>query len=120
MARKRRLCKSCGRVGAIGANCRARPCRKVNIGCGKGGWSGAAIRRSTARQGKNRRCRWTGLRKLCGAFERRRAIGETTGRRGSRIRSDESRVGKECVRTSRSRWSQYHNKQKQHNTKRKH
>src|SRR3546814_13491621 len=29
-------------------------------------------------------------------------------------RSDERRVGKECVSTYRSRWSQYHKKEKQH------
>src|SRR3546814_14874680 len=32
-----------------------------------------------------------------------------------RERSAESRVGKECVRTCRSRWSPYHYKQKNHN-----
>src|SRR3546814_13790399 len=31
-------------------------------------------------------------------------------------RSEERRVGKECVRTCRSRWSQYHTKQKKHST----
>src|SRR3546814_16903521 len=32
------------------------------------------------------------------------------------IRSDERRVGKECVSTCRSRWSPYHEKTKQHKT----
>src|SRR3546814_14611781 len=31
-----------------------------------------------------------------------------TGYRGSAMRSEERRVGKECVSTCRSRWSQYH------------
>src|SRR3546814_4056815 len=30
------------------------------------------------------------------------------GRRGLQLRSEERRVGKECVSTSRSRWSTYH------------
>src|SRR3546814_14648376 len=34
----------------------------------------------------------------------------------SRSRSEESRVGKECVSTCRSRWSPCHLKKKQHNT----
>src|SRR3546814_11328939 len=33
-------------------------------------------------------------------------------------RSEERRVGKECVSTCRSRWSPYHYKKKQHTTKR--
>src|SRR3546814_17232403 len=32
-------------------------------------------------------------------------------------RSEERRVGKECVSTCRSRWSTYHSKKKQHETK---
>src|SRR3546814_16980267 len=32
------------------------------------------------------------------------------------FRSEERRVGKECVRTCRSRWSPYHSKQKQKDT----
>src|SRR3546814_13975856 len=32
-------------------------------------------------------------------------------------RSEERRVGKECVSTCRSRWSPYHYKKKHHNTK---
>src|SRR3546814_14593828 len=31
------------------------------------------------------------------------------------VRSEERRVGKECVRTCRSRWSQYHQKKKNKN-----
>src|SRR3546814_19244467 len=34
---------------------------------------------------------------------------------GDRQRSEERRVGKECVSTCRSRWSPYHYKKKQHN-----
>src|SRR3546814_16575147 len=34
--------------------------------------------------------------------------------RGADRRSEERRVGKECVRTCRSRWSPYHSKKKQH------
>src|SRR3546814_20504245 len=33
------------------------------------------------------------------------------------LRSEERRVGKECVSTCRSRWSPYHSKQKQRTTK---
>src|SRR3546814_13737793 len=33
-------------------------------------------------------------------------------RRSSRVRSEERRVGKECVSTCRSRWSPYHQKKK--------
>src|SRR3546814_20081760 len=33
-----------------------------------------------------------------------------------RLRSEESRVGKECVSTCRSRWSRHHYKKKQNNT----
>src|SRR3546814_17967916 len=32
------------------------------------------------------------------------------------VRSEERRVGKECVSTCRSRWSPYHSKKKYHNT----
>src|SRR3546814_13214860 len=38
-------------------------------------------------------------------------------RREGRVRSEERRVGKECVSTCRSRWSPYHSKQK---TQKKH
>src|SRR3546814_12046470 len=31
------------------------------------------------------------------------------------VRSEERRVGKECVSTCRSRWSPYHSKKKEHN-----
>src|SRR3546814_16723148 len=43
-------------------------------------------------------------------------------RRGGVMRSEERRVGKECVSTCRSRWSQYHEKKKtrtKHGKKRK-
>src|SRR3546814_15337658 len=36
------------------------------------------------------------------------AINDKNGRRHPHIRSEERRVGKECVRTCRSRWSPYH------------
>src|SRR3546814_19784607 len=35
-----------------------------------------------------------------------------TGHHGALSRSEERRVGKECVRTCRSRWSPYHSKKK--------
>src|SRR3546814_15057458 len=35
------------------------------------------------------------------------------------LRSEERRVGKECVSTCRSRWSRYHKKKKQQNHKQK-
>src|SRR3546814_17992970 len=35
-------------------------------------------------------------------------------RRGAETRSEERRVGKECVSTCRSRWSPYHSKKKKH------
>src|SRR3546814_13594477 len=40
------------------------------------------------------------------------------GKRNSRTRSEERRVGKECVSTFRSRWSPYH-EQKKHNKQQK-
>src|SRR3546814_14141397 len=36
-----------------------------------------------------------------------------------RIRSEERRVGKECVSTCRSRWSPYHSKKKKYTTQKK-
>src|SRR3546814_11838256 len=45
------------------------------------------------------------------AFEQDRAVGERDAlaeNRLERLRSEERRVGKECVRTCRSRWSPYH------------
>src|SRR3546814_14494634 len=41
------------------------------------------------------------------AFWEDAAVGNGTGREGS-LRSEERRVGKECVSTCRSRWSTYH------------
>src|SRR3546814_11832692 len=38
----------------------------------------------------------------------------TTGSTGLPVRSEERRVGKECVRTCRSRWSTYLSKKKDH------
>src|SRR3546814_16086658 len=35
-------------------------------------------------------------------------LGPTPNRRGTSVRSEERRVGKECVSTCRSRWSPYH------------
>src|SRR3546814_21130707 len=43
------------------------------------------------------------------------AIGEA-GDVDTAMRSEERRVGKECVRTCRSRWSAFHLKTQQHNT----
>src|SRR3546814_16097779 len=40
-------------------------------------------------------------------------------REGDQTRSEERRVGKECVRTCRSRWWAYHKKKKQRKTKKK-
>src|SRR3546814_13747130 len=37
-----------------------------------------------------------------------------TGMKLNEVRSEERRVGKECVSTCRSRWSPYHSKKKQH------
>src|SRR3546814_13064269 len=42
----------------------------------------------------------------------RAAVGTSADVQG--VRSEESRVGKECVSTCRSRWSQYHEKKKKH------
>src|SRR3546814_13729259 len=47
-----------------------------------------------------------GRRKLCGIVR---------GPRGAIRRSEERRVGKECVSTCRYRWSQYHEKKKKKN-----
>src|SRR3546814_15923517 len=43
----------------------------------------------------------------CAGLKRRSAIAENSGER-----SEERRVGKECVSTCRSRWSPYHEKKK--------
>src|SRR3546814_13770759 len=43
-----------------------------------------------------------------------RGDGRTHGRGKRRIRSEERRVGKECVSPCRSRWSPYHLKKKKH------
>src|SRR3546814_12555682 len=40
--------------------------------------------------------------------------------RCARVRSEERRVGKECVSTCRSRWSQNHQKKTKHTSKQKH
>src|SRR3546814_12413238 len=45
-----------------------------------------------------------------------RALLQDAARR-ARMRSEERRVGKECVSTCRSRWSRYHTKKKQKTTK---
>src|SRR3546814_12351486 len=45
------------------------------------------------------------------AFSARRKAGAESGR-PARERSEERRVGKECVSTCRSRWSPYHEKKK--------
>src|SRR3546814_12841591 len=42
--------------------------------------------------------------------------GDIVVRTGQLIRSDERRVGKECVSTCRSRWSPYHYKKQQYTT----
>src|SRR3546814_17660934 len=44
-------------------------------------------------------------RSACRTHQRR-----TVGQRAGQARSEERRVGKECVRTCRSRWSPYHKK----------
>src|SRR3546814_12439075 len=41
------------------------------------------------------------------------AAAAACGDRGASVRSEERRVGKECVSTCRSRWSPYHSKKKQ-------
>src|SRR3546814_3384748 len=41
----------------------------------------------------------------------------STGTRWRGIRSEERRVGKECVSTCRSRWSPYHSKENKHKNK---
>src|SRR3546814_6244924 len=50
---------------------------------------------------------------------RDRAAGEAGDRTGAQ-RSEERRVGKECVSTCRSRWSPYHSKKKQKQSKIEH
>src|SRR3546814_11081935 len=54
-----------------------------------------------------RRPQWPGLHRV-GRLRRSRNL-----RHRPRGRSEERRVGKECVSTCRSRWSTYHEKQKQ-------
>src|SRR3546814_4741553 len=43
----------------------------------------------------------------CGLDDRRNSC-PASARSGERVRSEERRVGKECVSTCRSRWSPYH------------
>src|SRR3546814_3442155 len=47
-------------------------------------------------------------RQRAGAVELERAIVRNVACKGARCRSEERRVGKECVSTCRSRWSPYH------------
>src|SRR3546814_12989818 len=61
------------------------------VGAGAGGERGAARDRAVARRGRDRYWR-----------------GRGGGRGGRGGRSEERRVGKECVSTGRSRWSPYH------------
>src|SRR3546814_15388414 len=68
-------------------------------------------------------CRWArGLRRLvCGiAFAGDGSISvcrkgrfSSSGKKGASTRSEERRVGKECVSTCRYRWSPYHQKKKE-------
>src|SRR3546814_12576378 len=53
-----------------------------------------------------------------GARDLRRSRRDRLRRAGGRARSEERRVGKECVSTCRSRWSPYHSKKKNSNTHR--
>src|SRR3546814_4499066 len=48
----------------------------------------------------------SGLRFLFGSLDRYAVVGALD--RGATVRSEERRVGKECVSTCRSRWSPYH------------
>src|SRR3546814_21062244 len=43
-------------------------------------------------------------------------LGHIKGKSGDRIRSEERRVGKECVSTCRSRWSPYNSKKRKERT----
>src|SRR3546814_14690068 len=69
------------------------------------------------------------LRGLLKLFGLRMGTARTPGRRAERLtafyaqrpdlRSEERRVGKECVSTCRSRWSPYHEKKKKRQEKKK-
>src|SRR3546814_15858932 len=52
----------------------------------------------------------------CLAYKIRRTLHQPVISWASDLRSEERRVGKECVSTCRSRWSPYHEKKKKMNT----
>src|SRR3546814_20250034 len=90
-----------------------------NAGCaGPGGVRG--VRRGAAAQDRRRRLRGVESRvDLSDAGAGRGACQPVDpgqcrgpGNRGYPARSEERRLGKECVRTCRSRWSPYHKKKK--------
>src|SRR3546814_16402222 len=60
---------------------------------------------------------WEAVKQLGSVFDRERLLAPISDskppdcyRPDPAVRSEERRVGKECVRTGRSRWSQYHSK----------
>src|SRR3546814_13736374 len=64
-------------------------------------------------KGRGRACRSDDETADCGAKAARDIVADAVQRhRLAKVRSEERRVGKECVSTCRSRWSPYHYKKK--------
>src|SRR3546814_19747927 len=73
---------------------------------------GGAVPPAGKRPGDGAGLRWAGLGGLCGGGTAAGAAGGLSAAR----RSEERRVGKECVSTCRSRWSPYHSKKHHEHT----
>src|SRR3546814_5008820 len=81
---------------------------------------GAAALRYRIVEGDDEVALGSGLDALENGIQRRQQVGQRdgaeimaqrrTGAGGRRLRSEERRVGKECVSTCRSRWAPYHSK----------
>src|SRR3546814_15082455 len=84
------------------------------------GQLGAAALRYRIVEGDDEVALGSGLDALENGIQRRQQVGQRdgaeimaqrrTGAGGRRLRSEERRVGKECVSTCRSRWAPYHSK----------
>src|SRR3546814_16815820 len=71
-------------------------------------WSSDVCSSDLRGRAASRRCRKPGCRgRGRKSAPRERGARSATARRAGETRSEERRVGKECVRTCRSRWSQY-------------
>src|SRR3546814_18396518 len=81
-------------------------------GRSKGGGVGEGWRRFARKQDDMPEHRCLGKREIAcgGGRQRRQCAGDTVAKIDVTDRSEERRVGKECVRTCRSRWSPSHTK----------